>query len=202
MSPVRYLENLGLLDNQTLLIHSVWTDDADIGCIKKTKAGVSINTQSNMKLASGIAPLPRMLSEDIPLGLGTDGCASNNDMDMFSEMDMTAKVHKVNEMDPTVLDAGTVLKLATIGGARALGLDPVIGSLETGKQADVIVVDTHQPHLTPMYNPVSHIVYAASGTDVKDVWVSGRHVVKDRRLCTIDVEEVMEEVKKTVMSNG
>ena len=201
MSPVRYLDQLGLLDEQTLLVHSVWTDEDDMACIKKAKSGVSVNTQSNMKLASGVAPVPAMLANDIPVGLGTDGCASNNDLDLFSEMDMTAKIHKVNTMDPTVLDAKTILELATINGARAIGLDHEIGSLETGKQADIIIIDTRKPHLTPMYNPVSHIVYAASGADVKQVWVSGRRVVKDYRLMTVDVDEVMETVKKTVMSN-
>ena len=202
MSPVRYLDHLGLLDDRTLLVHNVWADENDIACIKKAKAGVSVNTQSNMKLASGIAPLPLLLSNGIPVGLGTDGCASNNDLDLFSEMDMTAKLHKVHTMDPTVLDAKTVFMMATINGAKAIGLNQDIGSLEVGKQADIIIIDTQKPHLTPMYHPVSHVVYAASGADVKHVWVAGRRVVKDYHLMTMDANEVMEAVKKMVMGNA
>ena len=197
-SPVGYLGHLGLLDKNTLLVHNVWADAADLDKIQATGAGVSVNTQSNMKLASGIAPLSGLLSRNIPTGLGTDGCASNNDLDLFSEMDMTAKLHKVHEMDPTVASAQTVLTMATRMGAKAIGLDREIGSLEEGKQADLILIDTRKPHLTPMYNPVSHIVYAASGADVRHVWVAGRRVVKDYALRTLDLSEVMDRVRKMV----
>jgi 5-methylthioadenosine/S-adenosylhomocysteine deaminase len=130
------------------------------------------------------------------VGLGTDGCASNNNLDLFSEMDTAAKLHKVNAMNPTLIDAVTALKMATIEGARALGLQDIIGSIEIGKKADVIIIDTHKPHLQPVYNPVSHIVYAAQGSDVQDVLVDGCILVKDRELLTVDLENIIETVVK------
>ena len=144
-----------------------------------------------MKLASGIAPLPDLLNAGITVGIGTDGCASNNTLDLFQEMDMAAKLHKVQRHDPTVMDARSVLELATIGAARAIGLDRQIGSLEVGKQADIIVIDTRVPHLCPVYNPVSHLIYAAGAADVRHVWVAGRALVRDRRVTTLDTEGIM-----------
>jgi 5-methylthioadenosine/S-adenosylhomocysteine deaminase len=128
--------------------------------------------------------------------MGTDGCASNNDLDLFQEMDSVAKLHKAKSLDPTVMDASTVLKMATIRGARALGLDPIIGSLETGKKADLIIVDTNKPHLTPMYNPVSHLVYAVIGSDVTTSIINGAVVMNDGRLKTMDLKAVMDDVNR------
>jgi 5-methylthioadenosine/S-adenosylhomocysteine deaminase len=147
-----------------------------------------------MKLASGIAPVPSLLNAGVTVGLGTDGCASNNDLDLFREMDTAAKLHKVNLLDPTVMDARTVLKMATIDGAKAIGLDKDIGSLEAGKQADVIIVDTEKPHLVPMYNPVSHIIYTVQGSDIRDVIVAGRILVKDQSLLTINLEDTLKKI--------
>jgi 5-methylthioadenosine/S-adenosylhomocysteine deaminase len=161
------------------------------------------NPESNMKLASGISPVPRLLAQGITVGLGTDGCASNNNLDLFEEMDVTAKLHKVGAMDPTVLDAFTVFKMATLSGARALGMGDRIGSLEVGKKADVIVVDTHKPHLTPMYNPYSHLVYAAKGSDVSHCLINGKLVMEDRKVLTLDLQEVLrhaKEMSKKVLS--
>ena len=193
-SPIDYLADIGILDHQTLLVHSIWVNETDISRIKASGAGISVNTESHMKLASGIAPVPLFLNGGINVGLGTDGCASNNTLDLFSEMDMTAKLHKANTLDPTVLNARTVLKLATIGGANAIGLGDRIGSLEVGKKADIIILDTQKPHLTPLYHPVSHIVYAASGSDVSDVIVDGKILVRDYQLLTLDVRGIMKEV--------
>jgi 5-methylthioadenosine/S-adenosylhomocysteine deaminase len=195
VSPIGYLDRLGILDDKTLLVHTIWVDPDDIKLISKRNAPVSVTTESEMKLASGIAPIPGFLEKGITVGLGTDGCASNNDLDMFQEMDMTAKLHKVNTLDPTVMDAKTVLSLATQEGAKALGLFDTIGSLTPGKQADIIILNTHAPHLMPMYSPVSHLVYTARGSDVRDVWVAGRLLVKDRQLLTIDLDEVMQQVR-------
>jgi 5-methylthioadenosine/S-adenosylhomocysteine deaminase len=195
-TPLNYLDKIGIIDKNTLLVHAVWLDDDDINIIAARGASVSHNPESNMKLASGIAPVPSLLKAGVTVGLGTDGCASNNNLDLISEMDTAAKLHKVNALNPTLLDAAAVLKMATIQGAKALGLDAVIGSLEIGKKADVIVIDTHKPHLVPMYNPVSHIVYAAQGSDVRDVIVNGRFLVKDRKLLTIDLENIIERVIK------
>jgi 5-methylthioadenosine/S-adenosylhomocysteine deaminase len=191
-SPIGYLDRLGLLDSQTLLVHTIWVDKEDIALIARRNAAVSVTTESEMKLASGIAPLPDFVTAGIRVGLGTDGCASNNDQDMFQEMDMTAKLHKVHQLVPTVMDARTVLTLATMGGALAIGMADKIGSLEIGKQADLIVTDTRQPHLTPMYSPASHAVYAAKGSDVSDVMVAGRWLVRSRELLTLNREEIID----------
>jgi 5-methylthioadenosine/S-adenosylhomocysteine deaminase len=193
-SPVRFLDRHGILDANTLLVHAVWVDDDDIAIIKASGAAVSHNPESNMKLASGIAPVPSYLAAGIPTGLGTDGCASNNDLDLFAEMDMTAKLHKVALLDPSTAGAHIVLKMATIEGARAIGLDAQIGSLEPGKQADLIVVETRNPHLVPLYNPVSQVVYAVHGSDVKDVMVAGKMLVRDRSLATLDWEDILKRV--------
>ena len=195
VTPVGYLDRLGILDDKTLLVHTIWVDPDDIDLIAKRKAPVSVTTESEMKLASGIAPIPGFLEKGIAVGLGTDGSASNNDLDMFQEMDMTAKLHKVDRLDPTVMDATTVLSLAVREGAKALGLSDTIGSLTPGKQADIILLDVDAPHMVPMYSPVSHLVYSARGADVRDVLVAGRQVVKDRRLLTIDYEAVIRQVR-------
>ena len=193
-TPVKYLDKIGIIDQNTLLVHAVWLDNDDIEIMAKHRASVSHNPESNMKLASGIAPVPALLKAGVTVGLGTDGCASNNNLDLFSEMDMAAKLHKVNTMDPTVMDAVTVLKMATIDGAKSLGLQDIIGSLEVGKKADVIIIDTRKPHLIPVYNPVSHIVYAAKGSDVQDVIVDGKVLLKNRKLLTVDMEDILGKV--------
>ena len=194
-TPIQYLDQLGILDENTLLIHCVWINDEDIEIIAARKAGVSHNPESNAKLASGIAPAPKLLRAGIPVGLGTDGCASNNNLDLFHEMDMVAKLHKVETFDPTAMDARTVVEMATIEGAKAIGLDRHIGSLEVGKQADLIIIDTQTPHLVPIYHPESHIVYTAKGSDVRDVVVDGCVLVKDRKVLSLDVEEIMAKVR-------
>lgn len=195
-TPVRHLQSLGVLDRATTAVHAVWLDEEEIAILAETGTTVSHNPESNMKLASGISPIPKMLKGGIIVGLGTDGSASNNDLDMFGEMNSAAKLHKVASLDPTVIDAATALRMATIEGARVLGLDSITGSVEVGKAADLILIDLNQPHLTPLYNPYSHIVYACTGPDVKTVIVHGKIVVKDRRLLTINADEVMCEVRR------
>ena len=195
-SPVQYLDRIGVLNDRTLLVHAIWVNEADIACMARRGVGVSVTTESEMKLASGVAPVPEFLKKGLSLGIGTDGCASNNNLDMFQEMDTAAKLHKVTTVDPTVLDARQVLALATRNGAEAIGLGQQIGSLEAGKRADLIIIDTHKPHLTPLYDPVSHLVYAATGSDVRDVIIDGRLVVRNRTLLTIKVEAVMEAVER------
>lgn len=191
VSPVAYLERLGLLDDRTLLVHCVWADDEDIALIARRNAKVSHTPESNMKLAAGVAPVPQMLAAGITVGLGTDGCASNNDLDLFQTMDLTAKLHKVVRRDPTVLPAEAVIRMATIDGARALGLESEIGSLAPGKQADLIIIDTRKPHLTPIYHPASAVVYAATGADVDTLMVAGRLLVQHRRLLTVDLNQIL-----------
>ena len=195
-TPIQYLDELGILDGNTLLIHCVWINNEDIEIIAARNASVSHNPESNAKLAAGIAPAPKLLKAGITVGLGTDGCASNNNLDLFHEMDMVAKLHKVDTFDPTTMDATTVVKMATIEGARAIGLDKLTGSIEVGKQADLIVIDTQTPHLTPIYHPESHIVYTAKSSDVRDVVVDGCILVKDRKVLSLDVEEIMAKVRE------
>ena len=196
LSPVAHLAHLGVLDGRTLMSHCVWVDERDIAIMADTGCSVAHCPESNMKLGSGIAPVPRLLAAGVPVGLGTDGCASNNDLDLFGEMAAAARLHKVATGDPTVMDAPGVLRMATAGGAAAIGLGKQIGSLMIGKRADLIVIDTRVPHLTPVYHPASHIVYAASGADVRHVLVDGRPVVRDRQLLTIDITIVMDQVNR------
>lgn len=195
-TPVEHLKDLGLLTDEVIADHCVHLSPRDMDFLQESGARVVHNPQSNMKLASGIAPVPDLLARGIAVGIGTDGCASNNNLDMFEEMDTTAKLHKVSKMDPTVMDALTVLKMATIGGAKVLGLDKLIGSIEVGKKADFIVLDPNCPHLVPMYNPYSHIVYAARGDDVHHCVINGKVVMEDRTLLTIEVEEVIARAKQ------
>ncbi len=193
-SPVARLERLGLLDPRTLMAHCIWLDDRDIAIIADRGCAVAHCPESNMKLASGIAPLTRLLAAGVTVGLGTDGCASNNNLDLFGEMATAAKLHKLASGDPTALDAARVIQMATRDGARAIGMADRIGSLEIGKQADIIVLDTRAPPLTPLYHPLSHLVYAAGGADVRHVFVAGQALVRDRILLTVDIDQVIDRV--------
>ena len=148
-----------------------------------------------MKLGSGIAKIPEFIQANIRVGLGTDGCASNNNLDMFQEMDITAKLHKVSTLDPQAMKSRTVIEMATIAGARAIGMDGIIGSLEPGKQADMIILDIRAPHLTPLYHPESHILYAAKGSDVRDVMIGGKWRVKNRRLVSLNLDEILDQAR-------
>ena len=190
-SPVMHLENLGLLDSRIVADHCVILTDAEIELLAKREVKIAHCPESNMKLASGIAPVPQMLAAGLSVGLGTDGSASNNDVDMFGEMNSAAKLHKVNTLDPTALPADTVLKMATMGGARVLGAEKEIGSLEPGKKADLIVLDMNQPHLTPLFNIPSHMVYAARGADVVHSVINGNVVMQNRKLKTLDEKTIL-----------
>lgn len=196
MSPVRHLEQLGILDDKTLCAHAVWVDEQEIQILAEKNARIAHNVESNLKLASGIAPIPSMLEAGITVGLGTDGCASNNDLDLFSEMSLTARVHKAVAGNPTVCDARRVLLMATRMGAEALGLGPVTGSLEKGKRADLVAVDITQPHCTPLYDPVSHLVYAARSSDVRHVWVDGVPVVQNGLIRTVDMPALLQKARR------
>jgi 5-methylthioadenosine/S-adenosylhomocysteine deaminase len=193
--PVAYMKTLDLLDSGTICHHADWVDGPEIDILAGSGAGVSHNPESNMKLASGVAPLPEMLGAGVRVGLGTDGCASNNNLDMLREMDTAAKLHKVHRLDPTVMAARTVVRMATRGGAAALGMTGDLGSLAPGKKADLITIDLDQPHLVPLYEPCSHLVYAARGADVRDAIIDGRVAMRNRDLLTIDLERVMAEVR-------
>jgi len=199
-TPIEHLAKLGVLNPNLLACHCVVLSDNDIYLLQKYNVKVSHNPESNMKLASGIAPIPSLLKAGICVGLGTDGCSSNNNLDMLSEMDMAAKLHKVNTLDPTVMNARTVLRMATIEGARALGLDSIIGSLEPDKHADIIIVDINRPHMTPMYNPESHLVYSARGGDIITTIIDGNIIMENREILTFDVEKSMADVNNFARS--
>jgi 5-methylthioadenosine/S-adenosylhomocysteine deaminase len=195
-TPVRHLESLGLLDERVIADHCVVLDADEIALLAARKVNVAHCPESNMKLASGVAPVPELLAAGVAVGLGTDGSASNNDVDLFAEMDMAAKLHKVHRLDPTVMTARQTLAMATMGGARVLGAEREIGSLEAGKKADMIVLDLDKPHLTPMYQVESQLVYAARGSDVIHSVINGAIVMRDRQLTGLDEGEIMARVNE------
>lgn len=194
-SPVQHLERLGILGPKLLAAHCVTPDAADIRLLARRGVKVAHCPQSNMKLGSGIAPIDSFLQAGICVSLGTDGSASNNTVDMFAEMNVMAKIHKARRCDPLQVTAEESLHAATLGGARALGAEAHIGSLQKGKAADCIVVDMDQPHLTPLYNPVSQLVYAARGSDVLHSMVNGRLLMQDRKVLSLDEAGIMAEAR-------
>ena len=194
--PVDHLENLGLLSSPLIACHCIWLTEEEMDLLARRRARVVHNVESNMKLASGVAPVPELLSRGVVVGLGTDGCASNNNLDLFQEMDFVAKVHKVQRLDPTVMPANVVLEMATLGGAKVLGMEKEIGSLEVGKKADVIILDLNRPHLQPVYNLPSHLVYSATGADVRDVIIDGKLVMENREFFTLDEERILEKMQE------
>jgi 5-methylthioadenosine/S-adenosylhomocysteine deaminase len=186
---VEHLEHLGILDARMVAAHVVWPTPAEIALLARREVGVVHCPQSNMKIAAGVAPVPAMLAAGVAVGIGTDGAGSNNDLDLWEEVDTAAKLHKVTAGDPTVLPARAALALATIGGARALGLEGEIGSLEAGKRADLVIVRAdgfHQVPQDPATNPYSFLVYATKSSDVDTVLVDGRVVVRGGRVLTVD----------------
>jgi 5-methylthioadenosine/S-adenosylhomocysteine deaminase len=194
--PCFYLDRLGLLTEKLVAVHAVHLDDEEIALLARRNVKIVHAPESNMKLSSGAARVSDMLKAGLTLGIGTDGCASNNDLDLFQEMDAAAKLDKVYTLNPVNMDAQSVLKMATSGGAKVLGLEKDIGTIQVGMKADIIVVDLNSPHLTPLYNPYSVLVYSASGSDVKDVVVNGKILMEDRKLCTLDPDLVMDRVEQ------
>ncbi len=191
-SPARVLDEWGILNGRTLLAHCVWLDDADIALLAARNSGVAHCPSSNTKLASGIAPVMKMQAAGITLALGTDGPAgSNNDFDLLEEADLAAKLQKVTTDDPRALPAADALAMATIGGARALGLDKEIGSIEPGKRADLITVRLDVPNGVPVYNVISQLIYALKGCDVRDSMVNGRLLLKDREPLTLSIRAIL-----------
>ncbi len=194
-TPAGYLESIGFWGPRTVAAHGIWVTDEDIAILKRHDVAVSHNPESNMKLASGAAPVLKYLAAGVTLSLGTDGAASNNDLDMFEAMRQASFLAKLSSGDPTAVPAQTALDLATIGGARALGLQKEIGSLEVGKRADLITVSMSSARQTPMYDPVSHLVYVTRGDDVRNTIVNGKVLMRDRRVLTLNEGEVLAQAR-------
>jgi 5-methylthioadenosine/S-adenosylhomocysteine deaminase len=194
--PVQQLKNIGLLQKGTLLAHCGWITKNEILDMKQAGVAVSHCPVSNMKMATGgFAPL----DASIPVGLGTDGAASNNTLDMFETMKFCALIHKNHRWDPTILPAQTVVDFATRHGAACVGASQSLGSLEEGKTADLIMIDLKKPHLTPLHDPISQIVYATRGTDVCTTIVNGKPLMLEKQFLTIDVENTLETAQKTAL---
>jgi 5-methylthioadenosine/S-adenosylhomocysteine deaminase len=194
-TPTAYLESLGFWGPRTLAAHAVHVTPADIAILAARHVGVSHNPESNMKLASGIAPVEAMRKAGVAVGLGTDGAASNNDLDMFEAMRQAAFLHKLVAGDPRAIPAPVALEMATIEGARAMGMEHEIGSLEAGKRADLLVVSMASARQTPMYDPVSHIVYVTHGDDVQTTIVNGKVLMRDRKVLTLDRRQVLADAR-------
>ncbi len=195
-SPVEYLNRFGFLNDRVIAAHMVWPTDEELSILKKAGVGIVHNPQSNMKLASGVAPVPEMLKADMAVGLGTDGAASNNDLNLWEEMDTAAKLHKLISKDPKVLTAQEAFEMATVRGARALHLEKEIGSIEKGKRADLVIVALDALNQTPSYNVYSDLVYATKAGDVRTVIIEGRVVMRDRRLLTLNEETIKVDARR------
>ncbi len=193
MTSIELFESIGFFDGPTIGAHVVWPTDAEIAILAERKVGVIHNPTSNMKIASGISPVTKMLQAGVRVGLGTDGAASNNDLDMWEEMRLAALLQKVDRMDPEVMSATTVLTMATRGGAEAIGISDKVGSITIGKRADIIQVSFDDVHFIPTYDVISHLVYVADEQDVSSVVVDGKVLMKNREILTIDTERVRRE---------
>ena len=198
MRPVELMEEIGLFECDVLAAHCIHVNSKEIDILHKHDIAVAHNPSSNMKLASGIAPIPDMLGKKIFVGLGTDGTASNNNLNMFEEIHLAALLHKIGKMDPTVLPAAQVLDMATRQGAAALGLANEVGKLAVGMKADIILLDTQKPHLTPCYDESANLVYSAQGSDVSTVIIDGDLIMDNNNLVNIDEERVIFEVNRCV----
>jgi 5-methylthioadenosine/S-adenosylhomocysteine deaminase len=192
--PVQHLENLGFLEPRVFAAHMVWPNQQEISLLAQRGIGVIHNPTSNLKLASGFSPVPAMLKAGVKVGLGTDGPASNNDLDMWEEMRLAALLHKGTTLNPTTIPATTALRMATLGGAEAIGLADRVGAITVGRQADLIQVRLGEPHQIPLYDVVSHLVYAIDSQDVDTVVVDGQVLMRDRKVLTIDIDRTRSEV--------
>jgi 5-methylthioadenosine/S-adenosylhomocysteine deaminase len=192
-TPVTFLDGIGFFNGPTIAAHIVYPTDPEMAMLAQRHVGVVHNPSSNMKIASGISPVTGMLKAGVTVGLGTDGAATNNDLDMFEEMRLAAFLQKVSTLDPQVVPAATALRMATAGGAEAIGLGDQIGSLTPGRRADLIQVSLADPHFTPLYDVISHLVYVGHGQDVASTVVEGKVLMRDGKVLTLDTERVRAE---------
>jgi cytosine/adenosine deaminase-related metal-dependent hydrolase len=195
MTPIEYLDSVGLLNRRLIAAHCIFVTDADIALLKARDAGIAHNMVANIKSAKGVAPVLKMFNQDLRVGLGTDGPMSGNTLDIIGQLGYVAKLHKLDNKDRNVMPALNVVEMATRGGARALHREDQLGSLEPGKLADVIIIDKDATHLIPLYDPYSALVYAASPRDVRTTIIHGRVVMEDRRITTVDVAEVRAQMR-------
>ncbi len=198
--PIEFANSIGLTGPNVVLVHLVWIDDEEIKLLSKTRTSVSHNPSCNAKLGSGVAPIAKMIRANVNVTLGTDGGPSNNTYDLIREMRIAAFLQTVTSLDPSIIRAETLLEMATINGARALMIDNLVGSLEQGKRADIIVVSGWKPHMKPLNNPVSHLVYSSMGSDVEHVIVDGRLIMFNRKILTFNEEEVLREAEEKAYS--
>jgi cytosine/adenosine deaminase-related metal-dependent hydrolase len=194
--PAEFMDEVGLVAPNVVYAHGVWLTEKEWKILAKKGANIAHCPSSNMKLASGIAKVPEMIKDGVNVGLGCDGGPSNNCYDMIREMKVAALAQKARLLDPLIMDAETVLEMATIRGARALGLEEEIGSIEVGKKADLVLVSLRKPHLVPPFNPVSHLVYAAQGSDVDTVIIDGRIIMEKQSVLTLDESEIIQEANE------
>ena len=199
-TPLQHLHNLGILDSNCVLVHAVWLEDDDLIVLEQSGAHVVLCPQSNYKLASGVSRAVDLIRNGLKIGLGTDGCASNNGLDMFVEMDMLAKSHKVFHQDPTVFPAEKVIEAATINNNHILGLTTAV-TINPGSRADLVLLDRQSPHLTPFYNQ-DLLAYAVRGSDVDTVIVEGKIVIKQKQFTTINLQEIIHNVKRLALPLG
>jgi 5-methylthioadenosine/S-adenosylhomocysteine deaminase len=196
LTPTAFLESIGFWGPRTIAAHAVHVTPEDIQILARRHVGVSHNPESNMKLASGIAPVEAMRTAGVSVGLGTDGAASNNDLDMFEAMRQASFLAKHATHDPTAVKAQEALDMATIGGARVIGMEKILGALEKGKRADLITVSMNSARQTPLYDAVSHLVYVTRGTDVQNTIVNGRILMRDRQLKTLNRDAVIADANR------
>jgi 5-methylthioadenosine/S-adenosylhomocysteine deaminase len=204
-TPTEYLESLGILDSNIIAAHSVHLTEHDIDLYAKYGLGVAHNPECNMKLASGVAPIPKLLAKGVKVGIGTDGVASNNNLDLFQDLRTAAFVHKLENADPSLANAKEMVKMATIGGAQVLGLEHEIGSLEIGKKADLLIIDLFKPHLMPIYDIYSHIVFAMTGNDVETTIINGKIVMENRIIRGFDFADLalrVQDIASNIIKNS
>jgi len=194
-TPVEYLNDLGVLSERVSAAHCVWLTDREIDILAEKKVGVSHCIESNLKLASGIAPLPKMLKAGVKVSFGTDGAASNNDLSILGEMSTAVKIHKAVSNDATAVDSRTALTMATKNGAAAVGLGDITGTIKAGKKADLVIADLNRPHLTPIYDIYSHIVYCMRPSDIETVMVNGKVLIENGRPLTLNESEILEKAR-------
>lgn len=208
-SPVQYMADIGALNDKVIAAHAIMVDDKDIDLLKQYDVGVAHNISANTKSAKGVAPVTKMLEKGVRVGLGTDGPMSSNTLTTMNELGLVGKIHKLENKDRSAMPPLTVVKMATMGSAEALHMEDKLGSLEVGKLADIIVVDTKAPNMVPMYSPYAALVYGANGGDVRHTIVDGKVLMKDRQLLTVDEKAIIKEaqkfaqqVRETVIASG